>query len=158
MSEVTVAVSTELALTTGEQELVRIAYQVEAVEQLPMMHKPVEGEIQRRDFWAGGVYAREMRLAQGNFLTGKMHKYDQINVLTEGDVSVYTENGTLRLQAPYVLVAKAGSKRLFYSHTEVVWLTFLKTSLEDVDEIERTFTCDSVQEFLDFKLAQQKEV
>lgn len=105
-----------------------------------------------------GVYAREITIPAGTVLTGKIHKYAQINILSKGDISVLTEEGIVRVQAPFTIVSPAGTKRIAYAHEECVWTTIHGTELTDLEEIEAQFIAQTEQEYLDFaRLIEKKE-
>jgi hypothetical protein len=112
-------------------------------------------EIPVRNYFANagtarGVYAREITIPAGTLLTGKIHKYEQINILSKGDISVLTEEGIVRVQAPCTIVSPAGTKRIAYAHTECVWTTIHGTELTDLEAIEAQFIAQTEQEYLDF--------
>lgn len=104
----------------------------------------IESEIAKVDqvecpikhIFAPGVYAREMTIPAGTILTGKIHATEHINILSQGDISVLTEEGMKRLQAPFSFVSKPGTKRVGYAHTDVVWTTIHVTNETDLDKIE----------------------
>lgn len=77
----------------------------------------------------GGIYAREITIAAGTFLTGKTHKTDHINIISQGSIHVWTESGMKQIDAPCTFVSKAGAKRVGYAITDVVW-----TSIHATDE------------------------
>ena len=101
--------------------------------------------------FSDGVYAREITIPKDCLLTGKIHKYENLNILSKGDISVLTENGVRRVQAPFTIVSPPGTKRIAYAHEECVWTTILRTDLTDPDEIEDKFVCCTDQEYLTFQ-------
>lgn len=105
-------------------------------------------EIEPRHYFADGAYAREITIPAGAVVTGKIHKYSQINILSKGEISVLTENGIERVSAPFTVVSPPGTKRVAYAHTECVWTTILGTDEKDADKIEAMFTTNSEQEYL----------
>ena len=84
-----------------------------------------------------GLYGREIRIPAGTILTGKMHRQGQINVLAQGDITVWTEQGMKRLQAPAVIVSGPGCKRVGYAHSDVVWITVLASEETDLVRLEQ---------------------
>jgi hypothetical protein len=90
----------------------------------------------------GGMYARELFIPEGVVLTGKIHLEDHICILSEGDMSVMTDEGMKRVQAPYMFSAKAGIKKIGYAHTDCTFTTVHKTDLTDIDEIEKALFDD----------------
>jgi hypothetical protein len=115
---------------------------------LPRMKLPV------REFFANkgkpnGAYARELFIPKGTLLTGKIHKTEQINIMSKGLLSVLTEDGVKLVAAPFTVVSPAGTKRIAYAHEDTVWTTFHATPLADVEQIEAHFVCDTEQEWLE---------
>jgi hypothetical protein len=83
-------------------------------------------------------------------LTGKIHKYPQLNILSKGRISVLTEDGVKEVEAPFTVVSPAGTKRIAYAHTDCVWTTILNTDEKDPEKIEKLFTTDDENEWLEF--------
>lgn len=115
-----------------------------AVQQMPQC------EIGIKHYFADGIYAREMSAPAGAAITGKIHKYGQINILSAGTMSVVLDDRTEIISAPFTLVAAAGSKRAFFCHTDCVWTTILGTDEKDPDKIEAEMTTNSEAEYLEF--------
>ena len=88
-----------------------------------------------KHYWINGVYAREMLIPKGSCLVGKMHAHDQIIVIPKGDISVMTEDGMIRVKAPYTGVSKAGVKRAGYAHEDTIFMTF-HANPDDCREVE----------------------
>lgn len=107
-------------------------------------------EIPVKHYFGHNSYAREITIPKGTVLTGKIHKTEQINILSKGDLSVLTEGGVVRVQAPFTVVSPAGTKRIAYAHEDSVWTTIHGTPSRDMDEIETEFVAQSDQEYLEF--------
>lgn len=125
---------------------------VEAMEQTMLAMPQVE--IKARHYFSHGVCAREITIPAGTRLTGRIHKYENLNVLTRGEMSVLTEKGFERVSAGFTVVSPPGTKRIALTHTECVWTTFLGTKSRDIEAIEAEFTAANEQEYLTF--AQQQ--
>lgn len=97
-----------------------------------------------------GVYARQIFIPKGTVLTGKIHKYEQINIISKGDISVLTEDGIKRVQAPFTIVSPAGTKRIAYTHEDTVWTTIHATEETDLEKIEAHYIAQSDAEYLEF--------
>lgn len=102
-----------------------------------------------------GVYAREITIPAGTLLTGEIHKFENLNILSKGEMSVLTESGMQKVSAPFTVVSPAGTKRIAYTHTECIWTTIHGTFSTDVDEIKNKFIATSEQEWLEFSGANQ---
>ena len=102
--------------------------------------------------FAGGVYAREVTIPAGTVVIGKIHKRECINILIKGDITVVTEEGTRRMQAPCTFVAPPFTKKAAYTHTETIWMNVIATDSTDPEEIEKNVICEDYnnQEFMDY--------
>jgi len=107
-------------------------------------------ELKHKDYFSKGVYARELFIPKGTVLTGKIHKYTNLNIMSMGELSVLTDEGIKRVKAPFTIVSPPGTKRAAYAHEDTIWTTIHGTELTDVDEIERVFIAQSYQEFENF--------
>ncbi len=118
-----------------------------------LKHKQVE--IPLRHHFSPGVYAREITIPADTLLTGRIHKFEQLNILSSGTISVLTQDGMQTVSAPFTIVSPPGTKRIAYAHTECTWTTILATEEKDPDAIEAIFTVATEQEFLEFASAQK---
>jgi hypothetical protein len=114
------------------------------MRKIPPLEMPV------KHYFSDGVYARELFIPKGTLLTGKIHKYPQFNIMSKGDLSVLTEEGIVRVQAPFAIVSPAGTKRIAYAHEDTVWTTVHGTDETDLDKIEAHFIAQSEEEFAAF--------
>ena len=112
-----------------------------ALAALPQADMPLTHRFSR------GVYARELFIPAGTVLTGRIHKYSQINILLRGDISVLTEHGIQRIQAPFVIESPPGTKRAGYAHEDTVWMTICGTDTTDTDALEDELTTRSYAEY-----------
>ena len=113
-------------------------------------------EMPTRDHFSHGVYARELHIPAGTVLTGKIHKFENLNVLLEGELLVLTDQGVVRMGAGEVVISPPGTKRAAYALTNTRWLTVHGTHKTDVDEIESEFIAQDEAEFLSFCADQLK--
>lgn len=86
-----------------------------------------------------GVYARELKIPKGALIIGKIHKKETINVISSGEVSVVSQDGCVRVKAPYTFVSTPGAKRVIYAHEDTTWTCFHATGSTDLTEIENEF-------------------
>ena len=112
--------------------------------ELPLVELPVQ------HFFIPGCYARALYLPAGTVATGKIHKHPQISILAQGDISVLTEDGMRRVQAPFVLVSPPGVKRAVYAHTDSTWITVHRTDETDVEKVEAELVATSFAEYDEF--------
>lgn len=121
---------------------------VELLEDEMRRHERVD--IPVRHHFSPGVYAREITIPAGTLLTGRIHKFAQLNILSGGKMSVLTDEGMKHVEAPFTVVSPPGTKRIAYAHTECTWTTILATEEKDPDVIESQFTVATEQEFIEF--------
>lgn len=126
---------------------------VSIIEAEMLKHEQIE--IPVRHYFSPGVYAREITIPAGTLLTGRIHKYEQLNILSSGEISVLTHEGMKRVSAPFTVVSPPGTKRIALAHTECTWTTILATDEKDPEVIEAEFTVSTEQEFLEFVQAQK---
>lgn len=93
-------------------------------------------EIKTTHHFAPGVYMREVLIPKGACVTGKIHKTEHMNILSQGELSVMTEDGIKRLKASTVIKSKPGIKRVGYAHEDSVWITVHPTEETDLDKLE----------------------
>lgn len=113
----------------------------EALKQLPPGYAPVTHHF------CGGIYAREMLIPAGTMLTGKIHRYEHLNIMLYGDITVLTEGGMKRLTGHNIIKSPAGMKRAGYAHADTVWITFHPTDETDLEKIEEQFIAKDFSEF-----------
>ena len=111
---------------------------------LPQVELPITHNF------AGGIYAREMRAPAGACITGKIHKFEHINILSKGSITVVTEHGLQYMQAPCTIISKPGTKRAGYAHEEVVWTSIHATKATTVEEAEAELFTNDYGEYLTF--------
>lgn len=121
---------------------------VNAFEELLKAYPAVEMPV--TDHFSEGVYARELFIPKGTTLTGKIHKFTNLNIMISGELSVLTEDGVKRIKAPFVVTSPPGTKRVAYAHEDTRWITIHGTHETDVDKIETEFIAQSELEYLSF--------
>lgn len=126
---------------------------VSIIEAEMLKHEQVE--IPLKHYFSPGVYAREITIPAGTLLTGRIHKFEQLNILSGGEISVLTDDGMKRVSAPFTVVSPPGTKRIAFAHTECTWTTILATEEKDPDKMEALFTVATEQEFIEFVQTQK---
>lgn len=75
-----------------------------------------------RHYFAHGTYVRELLIPAGVLLTGKIHRYEGINILSKGHVVIISDHGRQELEAPHTMVCGAGVKKAIVAVEDSVWL------------------------------------
>lgn len=127
---------------------VSIRNKVAAFEQM-MLEQP-QVEIPVKHYFSEGVYGREIFIPKGTILTGKIHKYSQLNILASGAMEVLVEDKVRLVQAPFTVVSPPGTKRIARAVEDCVWITVHGTNETDLEKIEDHFIAKNEQEYLYF--------
>lgn len=90
-------------------------------------------------YFAKSVYGREMLLKKGDMCVGKIHRFENFNIISKGEVSIFSIDGVVRVKAPYSFVASPSAKRVIYAHEDTVWTTVHGTDETDLKKIEEAF-------------------
>jgi hypothetical protein len=95
----------------------------------------------------GGMYVRAVTVPAGTLLTGKIHKYDHIEIMASGLIAVTTDDGSARILDGFnVMPALTGKKRAAFAIEETVWISV--TAVGDTgsltpDEVSDAITVDT---------------
>jgi hypothetical protein len=100
--------------------------------------------------FSDGLYARELFIPAGTVLTGEIHKTENLNIMSQGDLSLFANGETFRVQAPYTVVSPPGTKRAAFAHSDTVWTTIHATDERDVDKIKEAFIAGSFEDYLSY--------
>lgn len=116
------------------------------------MLKMPQVEIKTTHHFAPGIYMREIFIPKGVLLTGKIHKTEHLNILSQGRLSVLTEGGIETLVASTVVKSQPGIKRAGYAYEDSVWITVHHNpeNEQDLLKLEDIFTASTFEELLAF--------
>src|ERR1051326_1563359 len=97
--------------------------------------------IEPKNYFANGLYAREIFIPKGTTLTGKIHKTEHLCVLSLGEVRVITEEGMKTIVASTVIKSLPGTKRVLHALEDSVWINFHAnpTNEHDLSKIDELF-------------------
>lgn len=112
-------------------------------------------DLEVKHYFSKGVYARELHIPAGVTLVGEIHKYENLNILSQGIMLVSGESGVIRVEAPFTVVSPPGTKRIAHTITDCIWTTIHGTDETDVDLIRNHFIAATEQEWLEFSGANQ---
>jgi hypothetical protein len=96
--------------------------------------------------FADGCYVREIFNPAHELIVTKIHKKAHPFFLLKGEMSILTEEGVKRIKAPYYGITPAGTKRLIYTHEDVVFVTVHVTNETDLEKIEEEVIAKSFDE------------
>jgi hypothetical protein len=111
------------------------AFSIDALE--TAMRQREQVEIAPTHHFADGIYAREITIPAGTLLTGKIHRTRHLNIVSQGDITVWSPGEPARrIQAPFAFVAEPGTRRVGFAHEDTVWTTIHATSETDLEKLE----------------------
>lgn len=110
------------------------------------------------NWFAPGVYARQIHLPAGSLVLGKIHKHAHLNLLLVGLVEVASEFHTEMFAAPRIWVSEPGIKRAVRTVEDAMWVTIHPNpgDGQDMGEIEDEVIAPTYEQ-LDSFLAGQLE-
>lgn len=103
-----------------------------------------------RHHFSKGVYAREMFIPKGATVVGKIHKHENLAIMTMGELAIVTDDGVEVVKAPYTAVSPAGTKRAVHALEDSIFISVHSTDERDLAKIEQEFIAQTEQEYLDF--------
>lgn len=124
-----------------------LAYE-EMAKKLPQVKIPPKHYIH------GGMYAREITIPKGTLITGQIYKFDHLDIMISGDITVSTENGERkRITGYHCFMGESGKKRAGYAHEDTTWITvhpFGEDFSDDGETIQRFLTANNFEELNEF--------
>lgn len=86
--------------------------------------------------FAPDSYGREIFIPAGTLIIGKIHRHAHLNVISQGECYVLTEDGVNHYKAPLTFTSFARTKRVVYAVNDLVWTTCHVTKETDLEKIE----------------------
>ena len=103
-----------------------------------VMRDMPQAEIPVTHTFGPGFYARTITAPAGATIVGKIHATEHIFMVIKGDITLVTEDGEMRVQAPFQTVCRPGMKRAGYTHAETVCTNIHITTETDLQKLEST--------------------
>lgn len=101
----------------------------------PLKHKFVDG-----------AYIREIFMPKNTLITSAIHKICHPYFVMKGDCSVLTDEGVVRIKAPYSGITKPWTKRVLFMHEDTTWITVHITKHKDLKQIEEEIIAKNFDE------------
>ena len=98
-----------------------------------------------------GAYVRQIIMPKGTLITSQIHKYKHPYFIMKGECTVFTEEGQIRIKAPFWDITKPGTKRLLYIHEDTIWVTVHATDKKDLKEIQKEIISETFSEMDEFE-------
>lgn len=131
----------------------------QACQGLPDEERIDPGDAPLKHWLAPGIYAREIHLAAGTLVVGRVHRHRHFNIISKGKITCYTEFGLETLEAPASFISEPGTKRVVYTHEDAIWTTIHPNPKDetDIEKLEDMFTAVNYDE-LGIEVATQQEL
>lgn len=97
-------------------------------------------------FFAKGVYARVLHIPAGSVLTGKIHRFDCINIIPKGRIHVATEDGVKLVEAPAIFTSPPGTKRAGVTLENTIWITIHEAHTQDLQILEEELIVENFEQ------------
>lgn len=118
----------------------------EVIKKLPEHFEGDSENCPLKHTFVDGAYVREIFMPKGMLIVSKIHKVTHPYFVLSGDVSVATDEGLVRIKAPFSGVTKAGTKRALYTHEDTVWVTVHVTKETNLRKIEKQIIAKNFNE------------
>lgn len=119
-------------IKAGTEMRDRIHRLVDEAMRQPQVECPV------REYFAPGLYAREITIPKDTVLVGAVHKTQNMALLSRGVLQLVTERGTTEISAErenYYLTVVPGGMNAALALEESVWTNFFPTTETDPDKV-----------------------
>jgi hypothetical protein len=106
-----------------------------------------EVQFEYKHTFHGGLYARTMYSPAGILMTSYIYTKPHQCIISSGTVSYRSEVMGGKIRGPFMFTADAGSKRIVYTHTPMVWTTVIKTDADNVEDAESEIYIKTYEEW-----------
>jgi len=99
---------------------------------------PQKIELEPTHVFGPGFYSRTIHIPAGAALIGKVHATEHIFIVSKGDITLYSPDGTeRRVRAPYQAICPAGTQRAGFAHADTVCTNIHITEQTDLEALEQ---------------------
>ena len=95
--------------------------------------------------FADGVYLRELFMAAGTVVVGKIHRTKHLTIIASGTVRITTDDGVKEVTGPAVFASDAGAKKAIYAITDATLMNPHSTMETDLAKLEEQFIAPSFE-------------
>lgn len=91
-----------------------------------------------QELFVDGMYSRTGSIPKGTLIVGHIHRKKVINIISKGSILVKTDDeeaGVVK-EAPCIFVTEPGSKKTFFTLSDVVFTNILRTDKLTTQEVE----------------------
>ena len=104
-------------------------------EQIKDVTKPIlKNETLEHEF-GEGTYIRKITMPAGSLYLSQIHKITHPFFVMKGEATVISDEGVVKITAPYHGMTNPGTQRILYIHEECVWIPVHPTDKTTVEEV-----------------------
>ena len=119
--------------------------QLLAVPQIPAEDYKLKEHV------SGTMYVREITIPKNGIITGRIYKFDHIEIMIRGDIDILGADGVTKHYTGHnVIEAKAGKRQAGYAREETVWVTINRVPDMPIEQMLDYTTSSSYADYLDF--------
>ena len=110
----------------------------------------LQTECPVRHYFAPGLYAREMTIPADTYVSGAVHKTENLIVVSRGRLRIVTDEGTRDVAAGDTFTCRAGMKNAVVTLEDSRWTNFFAnpTNETDTDKLTEILTTSKACELL----------
>lgn len=84
-------------------------------------------DYQLKESYSGGLYTRQITLKAGSLITGRIYKFDHIEIMLEGDIVILSADGPKSRYTGFnTIEAKSGKRQAGLALKDTTWITINK--------------------------------
>lgn len=117
-------------------EVAEISYDEMLDKVEAQMHEIGCTDFETTGFFCGGLYVRTVFVPAGSFLTSMIHKVEHPYILSEGQLTMFTQEGEQIIKSPHINITLAGTRRFARADTDVLFTTVHRTDKTTEVEVE----------------------
>lgn len=102
-----------------------------------------QAEVPQHFIQGGGIAAKTVFFKAGTLVTGAMHRFENMNIMSSGDILIVTDGAPIRymvVDSPVIVVSPPGVKRAAFVIKDTYWTSLMPTELNDLESVEKHFT------------------
>ena len=112
-----------------------------------------KGGLDPVNHFTDGMYARELFMPAGVYLTSKVHKTNHFTFVMYGKAAVIDERtGPTIIEGPCMIKTPAGTKRALQILTDSLWITVHATDDTDLDVLDKTMYSTTYLDLIEHKV------
>jgi hypothetical protein len=100
-------------------------------------------DISFKQILQDGYYIRECPVPKNYLITTAIHKVANPLFLLKGEASILSEDGVIRIKAPFYKITQPGTKRMIYAHKDCVFVTVHRTDRKDIKSVLKDIVTDN---------------